>query len=100
MSFQSGDRVVLLQQHAGFPAGSLGTVHSGGPITAVVNFDTDPGRSVVVPNSILRHASNALRTARQSAFAAKAAPTLGEQEAEPLLWHTPRLIAAEVGAET
>lgn len=101
MSFSPGDRVVLLQAHAGIPAGSLGTVVSGTAVTSIVDFDVDPARSVLVPNTWLAPAGARAGAARQSAFSAERGKSLMKcvagGGATELLWFPPSVVTPGVG---
>lgn len=104
MRFSHGDRVVLLQAHAGFSAGSLGTVGTGGPATAIVDFDAAPTQSVLVPNHWLRLASARVAAAKQSGFASERGMPAAIAEmgggGNDLLWFSPSVIPPGVGTAT
>lgn len=98
MSFSPGVRVVLLQAHAGIPAGSLGTVVDGTEVTTLVDFDVDPSRSVIVPNTLLAPAAAGIAAAKQvvmTSAGAKGGTKHGG--GGDLFWHTPKVVKPGVG---
>jgi len=100
MRFSQGDRVVLLHAHAGFPAGSVGTVADGGPATAIVDFDADPTQSVLVPNHWLRLATARVAAAKQGRFVSERGKSAAIAEtggSSDLLWFSPSVITPGVG---
>jgi hypothetical protein len=98
MGFSPGDRVVLRQDHAGIPAGSVGTVVSSTAVTSIVDFDVDPSRSVLVPNTWLAPAGARAAAARQSAWATMRSEATESPEGErKLLWYPPAVLAPGAG---
>jgi|GEM_PF-2491001 len=97
MSFSAGSRVRLLTAHAGIPAGSLGTVQSGTPVTSMVLFDINPSHFVICPNSILAPAAAAASPQHVFALAPAEAQNAPAADASKLFWHTPRIRQPHVG---
>jgi hypothetical protein len=100
MAFRQGDRVVLLEDHDGIEAGSLGTVKRGDPATSIVNFDIDQKRDVFVRNGLLRkRESDTSEAPRAQTVEAQGQPECPDPPGT-LRWSLPRVIAPGVGIET